>query len=427
VSDALKQHGVDPSNLELELTESLLLDESDHVEVVLRDLRSIGVRIALDDFGTGYSALTYLNRFNLDGLKMDRGLLRDIDSNPSALGIASAVVAMAHSLGLTVVAEGVDVEEQVGILQNMCCDQIQGFLFAPALPPDEVVRFMARPGEPVPICTPVTTSALRRESPGESEEHDLDEEDLLPAPRMLDTDTDSGRVLIVDDGAESLGHLALRLGRIGIDTHYAATADEGQLFVHQEGDAIRVIGAPPTVDFDRLVEVRESLDKISGEKSRLVVIGEKPDDAVRDRIREIGADWVLWAPFNDAELRSLLKSAITRSGALADRRESRVPVDLVATIASGKRREVAVVSSLSPRGAFLEMADPLPRNTSLRIVMDLPGERFRGFARVLYVQHEDPEQPAETSGMGVEFFGADPDTERLLCKAVKELEARYQP
>jgi diguanylate cyclase (GGDEF)-like protein len=434
VSDALNQNKIDPRYLELELTESLLLNEGDNVELVLRDLRAIGVHIALDDFGTGYSALTYLNRFNLDVLKMDRGLLRDIDTNPSALGIASAVVAMAHSLGLSVVAEGVDVEEQVEILRNMRCDMIQGFLYSPAVPPEDVGRFLSPAGQPPPICSPRGTSpGDRPKTDGGVVEHD--DAPVLRGVAAAEFEQtlggeglhDRGRVLLIDDGDETLGLAALRLGRLGIDIHYAAAIDEAHLFVAQEGKGIRVIAAPPTIDFEGLKGVVEHLTELCGERRRVVVIGERAEEDVRTTIREAGVDWVLWAPFNDVELRCLMKSAMALSGEIADRREPRVPVELIANISSGTRRETAVVSSLSPRGAFIEISDPLPVGTSLRIEMAMPQDRFRGFARVVHVQHEDATRPYEPSGMGVSFFGSDRDTERILRKAVKELEGRYLP
>ena len=156
-------------------------------------------------------------------------------------------------------------------------------------------------------------------------------------------------------------------------------------------------------------------------------MGEVAADDVRGAIREAGVDWVLWAPFNDVGLRSLRKGAMALSGEIADRREPRVPVDLIANIASGTRREVAVVSSLSPRGAFIEMNDPLPVGCSLRIEMDVLHDHFRGFARVVPVQQEDPKRPHEPIGVGVIFFGSDRDAGRFLRKAVKELEARYLP
>ncbi|MBW2385433.1 MAG: EAL domain-containing protein [Deltaproteobacteria bacterium] len=432
VSTALKNHRVDPSHLELELTESLLLDEGKDVEVILRDLRSIGVRIALDDFGTGYSALTYLNRFNLDVLKMDRGLLRDIDTNPSALGIASAVVAMAHSLGLCVVAEGVDMEEQLPILRDMSCDHIQGFLFAPALPADEVVRFMARAGEEGVTFGPGMTVPGKRPAATDIDEDTLDEPvlrtDLPPAPAHTSAPSeDKGRVLLIDNGSGYLGTVALRLGHLGIDIHYASALDEAHLFIAQERDAIRLIACPPTIDAKAVRGVLDSLAQATGEDRRFIVIGERPNDATRQKFRDAGVDWVLWAPFNDAELRYVVKSGMARREDLIDRREVRVPVDLIANIWSGERREVAVVSSLSPRGAFIELSEPLRMGSSLRIEMDLAGDRFRGFARVVHVHAEDADQPNEPSGVGVTFYGADRDEERLLRKAISELESRYLP
>ena len=137
--------------------------------------------------------------------------------------------------------------------------------------------------------------------------------------------------------------------------------------------------------------------------------------------------WVLWAPFNDAEIRYVMKSAMALRQDLVDRREIRVPVDLVANIWSGSRREVAVVSSLSPRGAFIELSMPLHKGSSMRIEMELPGDRFRGFARVVYENPDDPDRPDNPSGVGVTFYGSDRDSERILRKAISELEARYLP
>jgi diguanylate cyclase (GGDEF)-like protein len=434
VSEALQRHGLEPRQLVLELTESLLLEEGTHVESVLRDLRSIGVKISLDDFGTGYSALTYLNRFQIDELKMDRDLLRDIDSNPSALGVASAVVSMAHSLGLTVVAEGIDMPEQLGILRSMGCDHIQGFLFAPALPSHDVERYLKRPGEEALAFEPGMTVPGRRPAEVEIVATEDDDAPILkdaaakPAPVSGTARSKSrGSVLVVDDGQGTLGEVSLRFGRLGIDIHYASEADEGRLLVEQEKAAIRLLVVPPSADFEKVAKVRDLLTELTGEERRLVVIGERPDDEARDRIRDAGVSWVLWAPYNDGEIRYVIKSAMALRRDLIDRREIRVPVDIVANIWSGSRREVTVVSSLSPRGAFIELSEPLPAGSSLRIEMELPGNRFRGFARVAYERVDDPDQQDTPSGVGVTFYGVDRDAERILRKAISELEARYLP
>jgi diguanylate cyclase (GGDEF)-like protein len=470
VTEALRKHTVDPQLLELELTESLLLEEGEHTALALRDLRSIGVRIALDDFGTGYSALTYLNRFPLDVLKMDRDLLRDIEDNPAAVGIASAVVSMAHSLGLTVVAEGIDSEGQVPVLQRMNCDQIQGFLYAPALPPEDARRFLAPRGGRPPVAEPggslpgrvtgsqaaaTPQSDLGAEAPASAaSSSSVSEPQISESPVVSTTETlqpegdptqrtpaenvavvraddpsDVGRRVLVLDGGDGLvGPAALRLSRLGVDVHYAVDPDEGLLFVAQETSAIRLLLASPTVDLDKMRTVREAMSREIGALPVLIVIGEEPDAAARARIRDAGATWILWSPFDDTELAFVVKSALALPRELAQRREPRVPVDLVAKVQSGGRREMALLSSLSPRGAFVEMSDPLPVESQLRIEFELPTHRFRLFARVVHTQVEDADQPlTSTSGMGVVFFGPERETELALRKAVEERAARYLP
>jgi len=144
VSEALRRTGLLPGDLEVELTENLMLSEGEETARALRELQAIGVRIALDDFGTGYASLSSLSMIPLDVLKLDRTLLRNVDIDPAAAGIASAVIAMAHTLGLRVVAEGVDNPAQVDFLLEHNCEEAQGFLYSPALPSAELIRFIER-------------------------------------------------------------------------------------------------------------------------------------------------------------------------------------------------------------------------------------------------------------------------------------------
>ncbi len=130
--------GVDAGNLELELTESSLLRDPEEAASILGRLAKGGVHLSVDDFGTGYSSLAYLKRFPLDSLKIDRAFVRDVDTNPEDAAIAGAIIRLAHSLGLKVVAEGVESEAQMEFLRKEGCDEFQGFLFAPALPRDEI-------------------------------------------------------------------------------------------------------------------------------------------------------------------------------------------------------------------------------------------------------------------------------------------------
>jgi diguanylate cyclase (GGDEF)-like protein len=129
--------GLDPSSLELEITESVVMSDGECAVGVLEQLKSIGVRIAIDDFGTGYSSLGYLKRFPIDTLKVDRSFIRDIPADSGDKKIARAIIAMAHALRLEVVAEGVENAEQLKFLRAQHCDAVQGyFLFRP-LPVDE--------------------------------------------------------------------------------------------------------------------------------------------------------------------------------------------------------------------------------------------------------------------------------------------------
>jgi EAL domain-containing protein (putative c-di-GMP-specific phosphodiesterase class I) len=141
VTDTLRSTGVAPHALELEITERVMLGGDERVALALRDLRGIGVKMALDDFGTGYSSLNYITRYPLDILKIDRSIAADVEENPAAGSIVAAVVMLGRSLGLSIVAEGVDSLEQARVLTDLGCDEIQGFLFAPALTVAEFSKF----------------------------------------------------------------------------------------------------------------------------------------------------------------------------------------------------------------------------------------------------------------------------------------------
>jgi len=125
----LRETGVDPSLLQFELTESLLKDPEAAART-LRGLKESGVKISVDDFGTGYSSLAYLKRFPIDALKIDRVFIRDVTTNPEDAAITLAIIGLAHSLKLNVVAEGVETEGQVSFLCRHECEEMQGFYFS---------------------------------------------------------------------------------------------------------------------------------------------------------------------------------------------------------------------------------------------------------------------------------------------------------
>lgn len=133
VPQILKETGLEPQFLELEITENLSMHNMEFVWNILHKLRKLGIKIAMDDFGTGYSSLSYLKKFPIDHLKIDQSFIRDIQSEED-LPIVRAIISMAHSLGLSVIAEGVETEVQAELLREMKCDEIQGYLVSKPLP-----------------------------------------------------------------------------------------------------------------------------------------------------------------------------------------------------------------------------------------------------------------------------------------------------
>jgi diguanylate cyclase (GGDEF)-like protein len=137
---ALATSGLDPTRLEIEITETVLLQNKDTTLAVLHQLRALGVRIALDDFGTGYSSLTYLQCFPFDKIKIDRSFVKDITENTGSLNIVRAVAALASGMGMTATAEGVETREQLDSITSEGCTEMQGFLFSRPLPAREIER-----------------------------------------------------------------------------------------------------------------------------------------------------------------------------------------------------------------------------------------------------------------------------------------------
>ena len=146
VVHALCRSGLRPGQLELELTESALMEDADSAATVLKELKSLGLRLSVDDFGTGYSSLAYLRRFPLDCLKLDRSFLWQNHSDSiSPWKLAEAVINLAHTLNLSVVAEGVENEEHLAFLRTTSCDEIQGSCISDPLPPSEMERLLSAP------------------------------------------------------------------------------------------------------------------------------------------------------------------------------------------------------------------------------------------------------------------------------------------
>jgi EAL domain-containing protein (putative c-di-GMP-specific phosphodiesterase class I) len=139
----LAQHRIPASRLVLEVTEGVLIDDPEEAKKRLDALQALGVRLALDDFGTGYSSLTYLQRFKFDKLKIDKGFVEPLGRNADSLALVQAIVALGRALGMTLLAEGVETEEQRVLLRLAGCEEMQGYLFARPAPREALDRLVA--------------------------------------------------------------------------------------------------------------------------------------------------------------------------------------------------------------------------------------------------------------------------------------------
>jgi EAL domain-containing protein (putative c-di-GMP-specific phosphodiesterase class I) len=137
IAEVLKETGVDPDCLDLEVTESIAMSDVERTASQLRELRRMGVHVSIDDFGTGYSSLNYLKKLPIERIKIDKSFVQDIANSADDRAIISAVTSMARKMGIRTVAEGVETEEQLAFLRSAECDEAQGFLFSRPLSADQ--------------------------------------------------------------------------------------------------------------------------------------------------------------------------------------------------------------------------------------------------------------------------------------------------
>ncbi|MBS1143183.1 MAG: hypothetical protein H6R14_589 [Proteobacteria bacterium] len=274
VSNCLAETGLPANALELEITESSLIDELDEAIVQCRALKALGIKISLDDFGTGYSSLGYISRFPFDKIKIDQSFVRDITENPVNAAIATAAIVMARSLNLSVLAEGVETEAQASFLRGRRCDAMQGYLFSRPVPADEF--------EVLLTCR----------------------------KRLLLTDhaPEKGHtLLIVDDEPNILAALSRLLRREGFNILTASTPAEA--FEHLAKQPVQVILSDQRMPDMSGTEFFSRVRQLYPDTIRIVLTGYTDLDSVTGAINHGAIYKFLTKPWDDDVLREQIREA----------------------------------------------------------------------------------------------------------------------
>ena len=277
VCDALTAHSLEPRHLELELTESAVMKDLEAAAKTLHALRKLGVSLALDDFGTGYSSLSHLKSFPFSAVKIDRSFVTDITSKPEDAAIAAAIIAMAHGLGLTAIAEGVETEGQFNYLRALGCDEMQGYFFSRPVPMNEF------------------ESQLRN--------HDRM---TLPAP----TPTDERTLLLVDDEQAILSALTRILRRDGYRILTATTGREGLelLALH----SVQVIISDQRMQGMSGTEFLNTVKQLYPDTVRIILSGYTDLEVVTDSVNRGAVFKFLTKPWDDKLLLEQVRDAFRR-------------------------------------------------------------------------------------------------------------------
>jgi len=282
----LSESGLDPNYLELELTESAVMGYADAFVGVTEALKGLAVTLSIDDFGTGYSSLSYLKRFALDRLKIDQSFVRDIVQDPDSAAIAVTIIALAHGLGLSVIAEGVETEAQLNFLRTHGCDEMQGYYFSRPIPAAELEQLLRE----------------RRKL-------------TLPAAAGLPENT----LLLVDDEPAILSALKRLLRREGYQILTADSAAEGLelLATHEVAIVMSDQRMPQMTGAEFLAKVR----KMYPDTIRIILSGYTDLKAVTEVVNRGEIYKFLEKPWEDAALLATLRDAFRHYEA---RRSNRV-------------------------------------------------------------------------------------------------------
>lgn len=277
VSTALTAHALEARYLDLELTESAVMNDAKAAAQMLQALRTLGVGLALDDFGTGYSSLAHLKRFPFDSVKIDRSFVADVTSNAEDAAIATAIIAMAHSLGLKVVAEGVETQEQFNYLRKRGCDDMQGYFFSPAVAKETFESYLSgRKRALLPAAAPADQRTLLL----------VDDDRGIRAALNRVLRGDGYRILAATGGAEALELLALNPVQVIISDQRMPNMSGTEFF-----DAVTQ-RYPDTV--------------------RIILSGYVDLAVVTDSMNRGSVYKCLAKPWNDEQLRELVRDAFRR-------------------------------------------------------------------------------------------------------------------
>jgi EAL domain-containing protein (putative c-di-GMP-specific phosphodiesterase class I)/FixJ family two-component response regulator len=275
VRTALLTFAVPPACIELELTESIMMENAERMIGTMRALKALGVRLALDDFGTGYSSLNYLRRFPIDCLKIDQSFVREVSTDAGSAGICRAIIELGHQLGMQVTAEGVETAAQVGYLKRNHCDLFQGFYFSKPVTADQALELLRH--------------------------RYLEREDVAPETKQVQT------LLLVDDESNVLSALTRALRRDGYRILTATCAEDALNLLARE--EVGVIVSDQRMPGMSGTELLSRVKDMHPHTVRMVLSGYTDLAVVTEAINQGAIYKFLTKPWNDEALRMQIQDA----------------------------------------------------------------------------------------------------------------------